>query len=176
MKKIILLISLLILSPNNVSGDIIEIYTVNQLDEYRGYCIDIKGHKLKAKITKGLQAHTCYSYQGQIAVDQSFDSFRIAENEFFLPEFDVCMEASSMVASNPIKLGKCTGNELQQFKWDVEGRIHLMGNSKLCLTVDKDQAKKGRGGSPVHLRRPLTLELCRSDLAPYQIWGYRSID
>ena len=58
MKKIILLIYLLILSPNDVSGEIIEIYTVNQLDEYRGYCIDIKGHKLKAKIRKGLQAHT----------------------------------------------------------------------------------------------------------------------
>ena len=146
MKKIVLLIYLLILSPNNVSGEIIEIYTVNQLDEYRGYCIDIKGHKLKAKIRKGLQAHPCYSYQGKIAVDQGFDSFRIAENEFFLPEFDVFMEASSMFASSPVKLGKCTGSRLQEFKWDVEGKIHLMGNSKLCLTFDKGKERKAEAG------------------------------
>jgi len=74
MKKLSLLIYLIFLSPNMVLSEAVEIYALNQLDEYRGYCLDIKGHKLKAKTNKGLQAHTCYSYQGEIAVDQGFDS------------------------------------------------------------------------------------------------------
>ncbi len=55
-----------------VAAMIVEIYSLDQMDDQRGYCIDIKGHKSKAKIDSGLQAHTCYSYQGSIAVDQGF--------------------------------------------------------------------------------------------------------
>ena len=45
---------------------VVEIYLTNQLDDERGFCVDIKGHKTRAKIDRGLQAHTCYSYQGSI--------------------------------------------------------------------------------------------------------------
>ena len=107
MKKLSLLIYLIFLSPNMVLSEAVEIYALNQLDEYRGYCLDIKGHKLKAKTNKGLQAHTCYSYQGEIAVDQGFDSLKLSQNQFFLPAFDVCMEAASVSTSAPIKLSTC---------------------------------------------------------------------
>jgi len=30
----------------------------------------------------GLQAHSCYSYQGQIAVDQAFDKNLLKQNSF----------------------------------------------------------------------------------------------
>ena len=51
-----------------------EIYSLNQMDDDRGFSADIKGHKSKAKVNRGLQAHTCYSYQGEVAVDQGFNS------------------------------------------------------------------------------------------------------
>ena len=51
-----------------------EVQLVSKLDDLRGYCIDIRGHKERAKVQRGLQAHTCYSYQGQIGVDQAFDT------------------------------------------------------------------------------------------------------
>ena len=40
-----------------MSSEEVEIYNLNQLDEYRGYCLDIKGQKLKAEIKKGFR-HT----------------------------------------------------------------------------------------------------------------------
>ena len=49
----------------------VEVYLLNQLDDHRGYCIDIKGSKSNANPENGLQAHTCYSYQGEISVDQA---------------------------------------------------------------------------------------------------------
>ena len=68
--KQILLTSLLIVGASTVRAldtiglvNLVEIYAINQIDDKRGYCLDIKGHKLKAKIERGLQAHTCYSYQ-----------------------------------------------------------------------------------------------------------------
>ena len=84
MKKLSLLIYLIFLSPNIVLSEAVEIYALNQLDEYRGYCLDIKGHKLKARTNKGLQAHTCYSYQGEIAVDQGFDSLKAVSEPILL--------------------------------------------------------------------------------------------
>ena len=174
MKKIlgiVVLGLLLITSPQ--ADDNVEIYLLNQLDDPRGFCIDIKGHKLKAQINKGLQAHTCYSYQGKISSDQGFNSLKLIKNQFILPSFNVCMEASSLTPSANLKLRKCDRNNLQHFELSKENKIHLIGNRKLCLTVDQGQSKKGGGGTPVHLMRDLSLELCNKSLKSYQSWSVR---
>ena len=146
------------------------------MDEYRGYCLDIKGYKLKAKVNRGLQAHTCYSYQGEIAVDQGFDPFKLTKNKFYLPAFAVCMEAKSLSASTSLRLRKCNKSKLQQFTWDKSGRIQTTNNQTLCLTIGQGKSQKGGGGSPVHLKRNLTLEPCSKTLKKFQIWGTRKND
>ena len=176
MKKFIHLISLILLPLNIGLAQSVEIYTLDQLDEYRGYCLDIRGYKLKAKPNNGLQAHTCYSYQGEIAVDQGFDPIQLTKKQFFLPAFNVCMEVKSVSISAPVRLAKCNFGNLQKFKFDIRSGIHPVSDIKLCLTVDQGESKKGRGGSPVHLKRNLTLEPCSDKLRPYQIWGTRTID
>jgi hypothetical protein len=174
MKKILafIILSLLLITPSQ-ADDNVEVYLLNQLDDSRGFCIDIKGHKLKAQTNKGLQAHTCYSYQGEISPDQGFNSRKLTKNQFILPSFNVCMEASSLNPSANLRLRKCDRNTLQNFEWSNENKIYLIGNRKLCLTVDQGQSKKGGGGYPVHLMRNLSLELCTESLNPYQAWGTR---
>ena len=174
MKKLLGIVVLgLLLITSSQADDNVEIYLQNQLDDPRGFCIDIRGHKLKAKIDKGLQAHTCYSYQGEISPDQGFSSHKLTKNQFILPSFDVCMEASSLTASANLRLRKCDRNKLQNFEWSNENKIYLIGNRKICLTVDQGQSRKGGGGSPVHLMRNLSLELCTESLNPYQTWSVR---
>ena len=174
MKKLLGIVVLgLLLITSSQANDNVEIYLLNQLDDPRGFCIDIRGHKSNAKIDKGLQAHTCYSYQGKISPDQGFDSLKLTKNQFILPFFNVCMEASSPKASSNLKLGKCDRNKLQNFEWSNKNEIRLISNRKLCLTVDQEQSKKGGGGSPVHLMRNLSLELCTEPLNSYQTWGVR---
>jgi hypothetical protein len=174
MNKILAIIVLgfLLITPSQ-ADDSVEIYLLNQLDDSRGFCIDIKGHKLKAQINKGLQAHTCYSYQGKVSPDQGFNSRKLTKNQFILTSFNVCMEASSLTPSANLRLRKCDRNKLQNFEWSNENNIHLIVNRKLCLTVDQGQSKKGGGGSPVHLMRKLSLELCTESLNPYQTWSVR---
>ena len=58
MRTLILSFYLLFLIPNIVLGELVEIYSLNPMDDDRGFCIDIRGHKLKAKVYRGLQAHT----------------------------------------------------------------------------------------------------------------------
>ena len=172
-KKLSFIVLGLLLITSSQADDNVEVYLLNQLDDSRGFCIDVRGHKFKAQINKGLQAHTCYSYQGEISPDQGFNSLKLTNNQFILPSFNVCMEASSLKASTNLKLEKCDRNKLQNFEWSHENKIHLIGNRKLCLTVDQEQSKKGGGGSPAHLMRNLSLELCTELLNPYQTWGVR---
>jgi hypothetical protein len=85
------------------------------------------------------------------------------------------MEAASVSVSANIQLSNCRNGKLQEFKSDKKGRIHLISNLKLCLTVAQGQSRKGGGGSPVHLMRNLSLELCSDTLNKFQIWGVRKI-
>ena len=59
------------------AATLVEVMLVDKLDEPRGFCLDIVGSQRKATPERGLQAHTCYSYQGKIAVDQGFDGERL---------------------------------------------------------------------------------------------------
>ena len=180
MKKFLLIFftySILFL-PNTVrsedANELVEINLVNQIDEQRGYCIDIKGYKLRAEVNRGIQAHTCYSYQGQIAVDQGFDRKKIINNQFFLPGFNVCMEASSIAASGKLLLKDCNLRDVQKFILMNDGRISLVSNKKLCLTVSQGESRKGGGGSPAHLIRSVLFQPCSDKLMNYQKWNIRS--
>ena len=174
MKKLlgIVVLGLLLITPSK-ADDNVEIYLLNQLDDSRGFCIDVRGHKFKAQIDKGLQAHTCYSYQGEISPDQGFSSLKLIKNQFILPSFNVCMESSSLTPSASLRLRKCDRNKLQNFEWSNKNEIRLISKRKLCLTVDQGQSKKGGGGTPVHLMRNLSLELCNKSLNSYQAWSVR---
>ena len=176
LRLLVIVLSLLPLS-HNVSGEQVEIYLIDPVDEDRGFCIDIKGHKSKAKIQRGLQAHTCYSYQGKIAVDQAFDSVAFGENRLYLPAFDVCVGAESIRAAASLQLERCReGEELQKFGWDEKGRIYLMANPGLCISAAQGEARKGGGGTPVHLIRNLSLQHCSASLIPTQRWSFRRLN
>ena len=84
------------------------------------------------------------------------------------------MEAASNIASASLRLNKCQDEELQKFEWDSNGKIYLISNIKLCLTVAQGKPRKGGGGSPVHLIRNLSLELCSDTPQAFQMWGARS--
>ena len=117
-------------STNNATAkeieviELVEIYLNNFLDEPRGFCLDIKGYKSSASVERGLQAHTCYSYQGEVAVDQGFDFARLANQEFYLPNFDICMQAENDQETAELILRSCDKSTLQQFVLRDDGKIY----------------------------------------------------
>lgn len=177
-KKILLLLGVifyLCFTASNVwskSGvDLVEIKLLNDLDDKRGFCIDIKGYKFRAKIKRGIQAHTCYSYQGEISIDQGLDANKLKQKELFFPNFDVCVHPSSYNNPQSLTLIKC--RDSQEFIFDEDNTIRLKGNTNLCLTVAKEESRKGGGGSPVHLIRNLSMQKCNKDNSIYQNWIIR---
>ena len=153
------------------SDDLVEIMLLDNLDDTRGFCIDIRGHKYKAKIERGLQVHTCYSYQSKIAVDQGLSVKRLKQKELFFPYFDVCVYPTSFNKPLSLNLQKCETKQI--FIFGEDNTIRLKNNKNLCLTVVKENSRKGGGGSPVHLIRNVSMEVCNSQMSVFQSWGIR---
>ena len=182
MKKIILIFAFTqLVSCNNESSDenmlplnegTIEIYLLNNLNDTRGYCIDMMGYKNNADISKSLQAHSCYSYQGEISVDQGFDKFKITQEEFYIPHFKVCMESESIEKSSSLILKACNKSDKQKFILQNDGKIQPKNNLNLCLTVS-EVFREGGGGNPVHLIRDISLENCDNSFSIRQKWAIR---
>ena len=152
------------------SAELAEIQLKETLDEMRGFCIDIRGHKQRAMVKKGLQAHSCYSYQGQIAVDQAFDKNLLKQNSFFMPAFDVCMEAKGRFKGASLILSKCKDKDVQKFELTRKNQIKLVGESNFCVAIGEEKSKKGGGGNPTHLMRAITLQDCSTTKSRYTTW------
>ncbi len=158
-------------STTNIS-DAVEITLIDMLDGVTSsYCIDIAGGNKDIDITKGLQAHTCYSYRGEIGTDQTFSTRYFAENALYMPDFDVCATVDALQAGAAIGLASCEGSDLQNIVFSDTGTISMMAAPDLCFTAAKD-SRFGR--SEVHQIKALSLEACSEDLAPYQKWRGRS--
>ena len=150
-----------------------EVYLLNNLNDTRGFCIDMTGYKTNADVNKALQTHSCYSYQGSVSVDQGFDVSKISNGEFSLPFFNVCMEIENAEPSSGLILRGCDKNPKQQFVFEDDGKIKPVNDLSLCLTASGDY-REGGGGSPVHLIRDLSLSACDVSLYTRQSWGFRS--
>jgi hypothetical protein len=150
-----------------------EVYLLNNLNDTRGFCIDMTGYKTNADVNKALQAHSCYSYQGSVSVDQGFDVSKISNGEFNLPFFNVCMEVENADSSSGLILRGCNKNPKQKFVFEDDGEIKPVGNLSLCLTASDDY-REGGGGSPAHLIRDLSMSTCGDSFSTRQRWGFRS--
>jgi hypothetical protein len=156
-------------------AETVEVYLLNNLNDTRGFCIDMTGYKTNADVNKALQTHSCYSYQGSVSVDQGFDVSKISNGEFNLPFFNVCMEVESAESSSGLILRGCDKSLKQQFVFEDDGKIKPVSDPGLCLTASGDY-RVGGGGSPVHLIRELSLLACDASFSTRQNWGVRSVN
>ena len=170
-----MVLCLFILSKNiGYSSELVEIHLLDNLDDDRGFCIDIKGHKSRAKIERGIQAHTCYSYQGQISIDQGFKKHSLTNSSFYILGFSVCMKVKSVNFKHEVILGKCDNMNLDSLTFSENNQIHLTKDKSYCLTVIENSLRSGKGGSPIHKMRDIELLKCNKNINYLQKWGYRN--
>ena len=152
---------------------LVEVRLVDTIDEDRGYCLDIAGGKgADAPLDKGMQAHTCYDYTGGLLEDQSFDDALLKEGQFKIVYFDICMTASAVENDASIALASCDSSaDTQQFSLEENGHLVMKAKPELCVTVNATEKREGRGATPVHVMRPLSLQACSEDNAKYQTWS-----
>jgi hypothetical protein len=163
-----------LLIPAAVFAADVEVTLKDGLDgDLNGYCLDIKGGGQNINPADGLQAHTCYSYRGDLGSDQAIDPEGIARGEFKIVAFDVCATMEGTEADTEVALSACDGSESQQFDFAENGNISPKSAPGMCLTAGKETAF-GRGGTSPHQIKTLTLQSCGGDLTAYQEWYTRT--
>ena len=168
-----LLLAGLLLGSAAFAETMVEVTLVDRLDEPRGFCFDTLGFQAEARPEEGLQTHSCYSYQGQLAVDQTFDGDLIPAGTFRLIEFDLCMTLADTSTGSKFALEPCDGSELQQFEHRANGRVVAAAAPGNCVTAGEGPSRQGGGGDPVHLIRDLTLQVCDASRDARQQWRLR---
>lgn len=150
----------------------VEIVLLDQLDGIlNNYCLDIAGGNQNVDTTNGLQAHTCYSYQGALGTDQVFGTARLADGTLYMPIYDVCAEVNSIAAGSEVGLAACDDtSDLQSFTFGSDGTIRPTADTSLCFTASSE-SRFGMGSE--HQISDLSLAACSEDMASYQQWGYR---
>ncbi|MDO6561970.1 hypothetical protein Q4488_01105 [Amphritea sp. 1_MG-2023] len=85
------------------------------------------------------------------------------------------MTVRSVQAGAAVNLAKCENLATQSFELNASGQIVIQAQPSLCVTVSSTEKKEGRGGSPVHVMRPLSLQACQDSKQPYQTWLLHSL-
>lgn len=150
----------------------VELALSDQLDGVTNlYCLDIAGGNRNVDVSRGLQAHTCYSYRGELGSDQTFDPGQFDANILYMPGYDVCVTLEDLRAGASVGLAPCDGSESQAVAFSGNGTIRPLAASDLCFTA-ADESRFGR--AEIHQIKDLTLEPCRDERQAYQTWRART--
>jgi cytochrome c553 len=165
----------LFFSSSTIAAEV-EVALKDPLDgNLNGYCFDIKGGGPNVDPSRGLQAHTCYSYRGAIGSDQAIDPDGIANGVFKVPAYDVCATMTDTAAGTEVSLAACDGSDAQQFDFADSGTISPKTAPGMCLTAG-EETSMGRGGTSPHQIKSLTVQQCSDDQAAAQQWFTRTQD
>ena len=155
------------------SAELVEVALKDKLDTTTNeYCFDIMGGGQNVDPSRGLQAHTCYSYRGELGVDQAVTMADLENGQFNITDFDVCVTMSSLEEGAAVALSACDDSDLQQFDFDfaAAGPITPVSAPDMCVTIGDETSY---GMAVRHQIRTLSLEKCSDDLADRQNWFTR---
>ena len=150
-------------------ADDVYLRTAEPLDEWRFYCLDIPGNRDDLAGIQ-LNIHTCK--EGMWHRDTIFSYERTAVGELYMPEYDLCVEASSGEPDSTLHLEDCATNEMQ--KWDfADQNVRPIANPELCLTVSSVPGELTSGGLAYptgYKSREISLQNCSDEIADRQQW------
>ena len=148
--------------------------SVYELEDPRGYCLDIPGFGAQMQIDAPITTHTCkYSLPG-FDVDEIFEH---ADGKLRLVNYDRCLSADSMEAGradvNSIDCG-----DAHEWQVHADGRVTPTMDSSQCLTLAAERVfvNTSIGTVPPYSSRAVSLEPCAADASYRQRWRWSETD
>lgn len=174
-KQLTLLITGIVFIPLTASAADVELFLLNKLDgNLNHYCVDMLGFQDRADVTGNLQTHTCYSYQGQLAVDQQVPSEELANGKVHFYNFEVCAQINGTTGGSTVGLAECSDDEMQNIQLTENGHLVPAAAPSMCVTAGVSSWAGGRNGDSPHQIRTLNLQPCSDEALVYQRWGTRT--
>ena len=145
-----------------------------ELEDPRGYCLDIPGFGARMQIDAPITTHTCkYSLPG-FDVDEIFEH---ADGKLRLVNYDRCLSADAMEAGSAVVNSIDCGDA---HPWEVhaDGRVTPAADSRQCLTLAAERVfvNTSIGTVPPYSSRAITLERCTANASYRQRWRWSETD
>lgn len=140
------------------------------LDEPRGLCVDIPGHKARVNVERNLVVHTCKWTIWNL--DERFDAVSLAKGSLRMSRYNLCVGVNSKEDLAKIILGACDGNPMRHWNF-VKGQLRLTAAPEMCLTIGAEPSELTPGGRRLPSRnvaRSLALESCSEKTSDRQTW------
>ena len=140
------------------------------LDEPRGLCVDIPGHKARVNVKRSLVVHTCKWTIWNF--DERFDLTAFDKGQLRMSRYDLCVGVNSKEAKAKIVLAACDGDPLRRWNF-VEGRLQLAAAPGMCLTIGPEPSELTPGGRRLpskNVARSLALDTCSDKVRDRQVW------
>ena len=145
-----------------------------ELEDPRGYCLDIPGFGAGMQLDAPITTHTCkYSLPG-FDVDEILE---LADGKLRLVNYDRCLSADSMEAGradvNSIDCG-----DAHEWQVHADGRVTPSADSSQCLTLAAERVfvNTSIGTVPPYSSRAVSLEPCTADASYRQRWRWSETD
>ena len=145
-----------------------------ELEDPRGYCLDIPGFGAGMQLDAPITTHTCkYSLPG-FDVDEILEH---TDGKLRLVNYDRCLSAESMEADradvNSIDCG-----DAHEWQVQADGRVTPSADSSQCLTLAAERVfvNTSIGTVPPYSSRAVSLEPCTADASYRQRWRWSETD
>lgn len=170
------LLGLFLASSKVAFAEPVEVYLLDRIDGILNhYCLDTNGPPHAMQLDTPLQAHTCYSYQGNLTDDQAMDTEDIGRGKIRIVAVDLCAQLDGTEPGATITLTDCADTPEQQFELRANGQFAPVAYPELCLTAGPTSWRGGPVDNPNdNLARTLHLQRCGNEAQRYQRWGMRT--
>lgn len=156
-----------LLTPGGAIGEELFLRLQAPLDEPRGFCLDIPGHRAGVRLERPLHAHTCK--HGMWHRDGIFDTDAFERGALHMPEYDLCVEAASSEPDSIVRLRECIASPLQTWHRAESGEVASGAGADLCLTVGPGPSRPAGAN---HIIRTVRLMPCAPESAERQRWAF----
>ena len=136
------------------------------LDEERGYCLDIPGHRAGVQLESPLHVHTCK--HGIWNQDGRFDATALRNGALRMPHYELCLQAENTSIGARLLLAECAETELQTWTLQDVGEIALEAFPEMCITVEEGPGRDA--GGPQYLIKGVGLDTCAKQASDRQRW------
>lgn len=174
MRYVVIFVGVLILFTSTTRAENLFLKAFYPLDEPRFLCVDIPGHKSRVNTSRPLSMHTCK--EGIWHKDEIFDSVPLQGGHLKMPEYNLCVEATSARDGGELVLKTCDQSPLQL--WSYQNyRLTLKSDPEKCITIGPEPSRLTRGGRRLaskHMARSLSLADCKETLLTRQLWRFEA--
>lgn len=146
--------------------------SIDELEDPRGYCIDVPGFGASLALDAPITTHTCKYARPGFYVDELLE--QTADGRLRLVTYDRCLAARATDPGAEVDAVACDAARAHGWRLDATGRVRPVDADGLCLTLaaEREFVNTDVMTAPPYSSRAVSLEPCAAAASFRQRWRW----